>query len=47
MVCRSTVRITDGQTVTLAGMTRQAKRGTVQRFVRVTAHVLPIGGGER
>jgi len=40
---QTTVKIADGQTVVLSGMTRQSKNGK-QRVILVTPHVLPIGG---
>jgi len=39
---QATLRIPDGQTVVLGGLTRQAKPGH-ERLLLVTAHVLPIG----
>ena len=45
LTSQATVRIPDGQTVTLAGVTRECKSGK-QRVILVTPHVLTIAGEE-
>lgn len=46
LTSQATVRIPDGQTITLAGIAREGKSGK-QRFILVTPHVVPIAGNER
>jgi len=43
LMSQATVRIPDGQTITLAGVASQGKSGK-QRFILVTPHVVPIAG---
>lgn len=46
LVCQTSVRIADGETLTLAGMVRQTGSAK-QRFILITPHVLPLGGEGR
>ena len=46
LMSQATVRIPDGQTITLAGVARQGKSGK-QRFILVTPHMVPIAGEKR
>ena len=46
LMSQATLRIPDGETVTLAGISRQGKSGK-QRFILITPHVLPIAGQRR